>query len=81
MRITTVTLAIAALFASASVTANTVPDKTVPDKTVVDLAKCTEIERYGPFGNHCGGCRQDWHFVAVNSYVACNRRPTETHIS
>ncbi|KFY85987.1 hypothetical protein V500_07982 [Pseudogymnoascus sp. VKM F-4518 (FW-2643)] len=67
MRINTVIFAIAALFASASVA-----ETTDPDKSVEDLAKCTTIERFGPFGNHCGGCRQDWHFVPAISYVACN---------
>ncbi|KFY23983.1 hypothetical protein V493_05520 [Pseudogymnoascus sp. VKM F-4281 (FW-2241)] len=72
MRINTAIFAVAALFVSASVAKNTVPDKTVPDKTVVDLATCTAIDRYGSYGNRCGGCRLDWHFVAANTYVACN---------
>lgn len=67
MRINTVIFAIAALFASASMA-----ETTDPDKSVEDLSKCTKIERFGPFGNHCGGCRQDWHFVPAISYVACN---------
>lgn len=58
MQINTVLFAVAALFVSASVTENP-----VVDKTVVEPPKCTAIERYGSYGNRCGGCRQDWHFV------------------
>lgn len=66
MRINTVIFAITALFASASVA-----ETPVMDKTVVEPPACTPIERYGSYGNKCGGCRLDWHFVAYD-IVECN---------